>query len=390
MVYTVYTLITRNKIFVIEYIKYIINELKNILYNKIPYEIIENIVKNMDINYQWVEIRKRYNLIDSPLSLDFNLENYKNLCKNYLPNLSIAFIYSTNNNIFYYLFGNHLIDENIIYQKIDIFYYLNYDSVNFIDSGIDFDYFNKYAKCINNLKIEEIKKIFADINDEDWGHGYFECDDYGYCYYIVRKNNETCYYEYCEKEYEMFIKEVIENKKWRCYIEKDLKDNKQCLKNLKKNIEQDTEDLEWEAIIPYDYLNNHMNKYLNLYNTSKFEAFFHSYNNQMNPSKHSCYENILSNKKILFKDFIKKIICINKMYICICIIIDKKVCFLHEDNDYNLTFYNLTLYICINLEGNIEINEIKDHEIYNKIILKKLKIINTLELLNNYGNIELK
>jgi hypothetical protein len=49
---------------------------------KLPYEIFRNIVKQMNLNYQWIEIRKFYNLSNSPLSLDFDLENYKNYVKN--------------------------------------------------------------------------------------------------------------------------------------------------------------------------------------------------------------------------------------------------------------------------------------------------------------------
>ncbi len=69
------------------YIEIILND----IFSKMPKETIKNIVKYMDLNYQWIEIRKFYRLNNSPLTLDFNLENYKNICKKYLSNLTIIF-----------------------------------------------------------------------------------------------------------------------------------------------------------------------------------------------------------------------------------------------------------------------------------------------------------
>ena len=60
-----------------EFDNYIFQILLNIL--QLPDVIIRNLIEVMNLNYQWVEIRKFYNLEDSPLDLEFNLINYKNI-----------------------------------------------------------------------------------------------------------------------------------------------------------------------------------------------------------------------------------------------------------------------------------------------------------------------
>lgn len=89
--------------------KYIEINLINIFSIRFPNEIYKNIVKQMDLNYQWVEIRKFYDLKESPLNIDFNLNNYKSLCKKYIPNLTIAFVYQQG-----YLSGNPTLYYNRI------------------------------------------------------------------------------------------------------------------------------------------------------------------------------------------------------------------------------------------------------------------------------------
>ncbi len=88
----IYTI--EDKIFNIDLHKYIEEELQNIFNNVFPYEIVKNIIENMDLNYQWIKIRKKYDLKKSPINLDFNINNYQDICNKYLTNLTIVFIFT--------------------------------------------------------------------------------------------------------------------------------------------------------------------------------------------------------------------------------------------------------------------------------------------------------
>lgn len=127
-----------------KYSKYIRNELQDLLkklLKKLPVEIVENILENIRniINYQWLELRINNNLIDSPLFLDFNINNYEKNCRKYLPEKTFAFIYNIEKLTLIFITGpNKKVIENVSYpslmytlrNKIDFVYPLNFLTFN--------------------------------------------------------------------------------------------------------------------------------------------------------------------------------------------------------------------------------------------------------------------
>lgn len=202
--------VIEDEIFNIELYDYIKKELKRIIDNILPYEIIECIIKNMDINYQWIEIRKKYNLINSPINLDFNIDNYQCICKKYLTNLKIAFIFTfwdysgiNESPILYFLYDNNKQYDNNLNKDIDIIYSLNYQSC-YIHS-----LYLKESICINNLNLNNLENLFEE-KFSSYRNWYLE-----------------------------FIDEVIEAKIWRNYIDVNINflwDERKNIKNGKIDI----------------------------------------------------------------------------------------------------------------------------------------------------------
>lgn len=184
MVFEIYAF--DNRVINYELYEYFKNELKNILKN-IPNEIIEIIVKKVDLNYQWLEI----------------------ICKTYLQNLIVAFIFSDHyedrydnylNPSLVLLYNNkkNIKNKNKIYfNEIDIIYNLNTDSINIPLNNISL--LNNL--CINNLNPEEIKNIIFENK-------------------INKYNSDIDQYNR-RKYYEAFQDEVLKSKKWRGYIDID-------------------------------------------------------------------------------------------------------------------------------------------------------------------------
>src|ERR1700730_8010396 len=181
--------------------KYIETILINIISIQLPNEIFGNIVKQMNLNYQWIEIRKFYNLNNSPLNLDFNLKNYENLCKKYIPSLTVAFVYQayqqgylTGNPTLYYITGPKKFDndkendEKYLNKFVDIIYHLNNESMN--------NYFFCNNKCINNIDLKIIKDII-----------------------INKKEKNGLIYSIQKEYYENFIKNVYKTQKWKGSID---------------------------------------------------------------------------------------------------------------------------------------------------------------------------
>lgn len=323
---------------------YILTSLNNILSKKdiLSIEIIENIVNNMDLNYQWIEIRKFFNLENAPLNLDFNLENYKDICKKYLTNITIAFIYNdyqagylSGNPTLYFLSTFKIFDVKkqndyeYLREFVDIIYHINKSSESFSFNSI----------YIENLNIQEIKNIIVNGKDD----------------YDMKKNY-----------YENFIMYCVENRKWRTTIdiENGWNDRMDLVEAYQKyhNPKEDQE---------------HMDKYINLYKISNYEAAFHACT-CWNIGK--CNKNNYFSKynQIKFKHFIKEI-----TYQCIDfegaigIIIDNKFAFC-------CTWPGGFTVININhLDGSVKISELIDFTIFKKIT----PVVN---LIKDYGNIILK
>lgn len=200
------------------------------IFLKIPIEIIKNIVKYMDLNYQWIEIRKIYKIDNSPLTLDFNLKNYKNICKKYLSNLTIIFIYGNHP---FYRSGPDLYyivkPLNFKYDKtVDIIYNINNFTVynNIPDNCI----------CVNNLNIDDIRKI-KNISDR-----------------------------YKKQHFEKFNENVYNNNKWRSSI--DIEE----FWNIKMDVIK-----EYQENHKPKHDQHHMDVYYNIFNEStKYEAAFHA------------------------------------------------------------------------------------------------------------------
>lgn len=324
----------KNRMFNIDLDNYVKNELYNILCNKIHYEIIDNILDNMDINYQWIQIRKMYNLVNAPLNLDFNVKNYKNICEKYLTNLTIAFIVNKNEYyeypgndtpILYYLFTTKFVNyKNIDDNQIDLFYSLTKESAN-IHSLYEKGY---EPICINNLKLEEIEKQIS------------------------------------QYAYDDFINEVLENKKWEA-----------CFNiNLDWNDPKHSNDNDYHVFFQDDFQMVYLNR------SYTVKDFLHALDRNYYHKK--CYVNF---EKINFTNFIKEITCrfhtlftdpvdniLNLPYehVGIGIIIDNKIA---------LSNYTIVIIIYIDLEGFI-----KTVKINNLSLFKRTSI---LDLIKDYGKI---
>ena len=180
-----------------EFDNYIFQILLNIL--QLPDVIIRNLIEVMNLNYQWVEIRKLYNLEDSPLDLEFNLTNYKNICKKYIPHVSICFIDVTSLNIFPSLYFIEGPEKDI--NKVDVVYHLNHSNI-FSDLTVN----NMYINISDSESILNVKKLVGEHNKE-----MFE----SYMNYIYinnwRRSINTYDYWYTEKECKEYFNELIDN-----------------------------------------------------------------------------------------------------------------------------------------------------------------------------------
>jgi hypothetical protein len=327
--------------------KYIELNLVDIFFNILPNEIIKNIVENMDLNYQWVKIRKEFNLKNTPLNLDFNLQNYKYICKKFLSNLTIAFVYQDYQQGYisglpdiYFLSTPKEFDllkknDNEYLDKfVDIIYYLNNSSISNYFSSINF-YIEQYDEDIFK------KKIIKDIKNE-------------------RKRKIR------EDYYESFIKDVIKNKYWRCTIKinNGWHNRKELVEGYQKyhNPKEDQE---------------HMNNHRILFNTPKCISAFHACTCW---GLGDCIKGQLFNKyenEIKFKVFIEviTIFCVD-FEGSIGVIIDNKfaVC--------STWGGGFTIVDINHLNGSVKISELTDFTNFH--------ITPIIELLKDYGDIILQ
>jgi hypothetical protein len=307
-------------------------------------EIIENIIRNMDLNYQWIIIRKKYNLIHSPINLDFNIENYTYICNKYLSDLTIVFLYGYDKHkeTEFWTLPEKLYllvtKNNSLYKKqltdikghIDIFYCLNNGSISSLKDlhwvyPIYYNNTNQIINYVNTKRYNDIKVIDEEIRD-----------------YSIYEHNINIYYN-------TFIKKVVKNKKWRTIsFMDDFWNTKLDISNIKNY---------------GDYELNRWNKNPIIYNDI--------INNTIDPTK-----------QITFKNFIKKI---TLMRMNVGIFIDGNICFCNE-NGNNLIYYETYKFFIINinhLNGNYDLlPEIKN--IYHKIFKN---IISVNKLIEKYGNI---
>jgi hypothetical protein len=133
--------------------------LTDIIASKLPNEIFKNIIKQMNLNYQWVEMRKFFHLDNSPLNLEFNLENYKDNCEKYIPELTITFVYQQGyffgNPTLYYITGPKKIED--LNKSVDVIYHLDNKSIK------NYFYVNI---CIENFDLNMIKEAIITTKEE--------------------------------------------------------------------------------------------------------------------------------------------------------------------------------------------------------------------------------
>lgn len=325
-----------------EFDNYIEVILTDIIASKLPNEIFKNIIKQMNLNYQWVEMRKFFHLDNSPLNLEFNLENYKDNCEKYIPELTITFVYQDyqqgwffGNPTLYYITGPKKI------ESVDVIYHLDNKSIN------NYFYVNNNNICIENFDLNMIKEAIITTKEE--------------LTYSIQK-----------KYYENFFKGVYMNKVWRCSI--DIREAWNVKMDVVKKYQNYHNPIKDQI---------HMNK---LSNEPGYIASIHacvcfSYNWNQN---HNCNEdenyflyflNKYNKKQIKFKDFIKEL----TAYLWdwegyIGIIIDDKfsVFSTYPSNAFTVIDIN-------HLNGTIKISELTDFTSFNFTTP-------IIKLVNIYGN----
>lgn len=343
--------------------EYILTILYNIFKDKIPSEVIKNIhnyLKDDDLNYQWLEIRKKYNLFNSPLNLDFNLNNYKELCSKYMKNFNIAFVFNSIMHpvrsgfeigvYFYFLYSTNpdIKEINInTLKKIHVIYNIGDEVIAVSDK-----------KMILNLTNLNIKEMYNEIENMN----IYNDDMLIYC----------------------FNDKVIKSEKWKSYL--NIKDKwiDLLLFDQDEDEENDQDLLEMLSFESNRIEGNQKvfkklkesNNYFSL-NVKKWIKIFYSIHEQTWFVWPIGLKEKYNNEQIKLFDFIKEIIYYNTQSIGIMI-----------DNKFALNFDSLFLghYFPI-----IEINsETGDINISNITKLLNTEKITITELIEEYGDLLLQ
>lgn len=343
--------------------EYILTILYNIFKDIIPSEIIKNIhnyLKDDDLNYQWLEIRKKYNLFNSPLNLDFNLNNYKELCSKYMKNLNIAFVFNTTmypvssgfkkSVYFYFLYSTNpdIKEINInSLKKIHVIYNIGDEVIAVSDKKMILNLTNLNIKEMYN-KIENIN-IYNDemliycfnnkvINSEKW-KSYLNIKDKWIDFLLFDQDED--------EENDQDLLEILSSECDR------IEENQKVFKKLKES-----------------------NNYFSL-NVKKWIKIFYSIHEQNWFVWPIGLKEKYNNEQIKLFDFIKEIIYYNTQ--CIGIMIDNKFAL-------NLNSYFHGYYFPI-----IEINsETGDINISNITKLLNTEKITITELIEEYGDLLLQ